>query len=418
MTAQTLTLSASPVRTVKERIQVLDVLRGFALFGILLAHLSNEFAAGPLPNEVYQSGSVIDNIANAISGILVQGKFYAIFSFLFGLSFALQLEQAKSKGGNFFGRYAWRLVILGIIGTIHHLHWRGDILTIYVILGFVMLLFHNISTKVLLIVAVLLILNTPGRITEIYRAVTAKPDSAAAQQQKPDETTARQYYDVITKGSYSENLIANFYGFKDKAEFQVMSGRIYMTLGYFLMGLYMGRRKLFEKLAQHKLFFKKLFKYCGFATLGLIGIAIIIFAAVMPLLQLQDNPYMNIMGGGLYDSANAALTFFYIAGVTLLFTNPVWTNKLSLLAPVGKMALTNYLLQTAIGLLLFQGYGLGLFFKMGVAAATALTIPIFIAQVLFSKWWLSRFQYGPVEWLWRFLTYFKLPPMTRNQIVA
>jgi uncharacterized protein len=417
MTAQTLTLSESPVQ-VKERIQMLDVLRGFALFGILLAHLSNEFAAGPLPNAVYQSGNVIDNIASAFSGILVQGKFYAIFSFLFGLSFALQLGQAKLKEGNFIGRYAWRLIVLGIIGTIHHLHWRGDILTIYVVLGFLMLLFHNISTKALLIISFVLILNIPGRLTDIYRAIITKPDSTVAQQNRPDETNAQQYYDVITKGSYFENLKANFYGFKDKAEFQVMSGRIYMTLGYFLMGLYMGRRRLFEKLAQHKPFFKKLFKYCGFATLGLIAVAVIIFTVIMSLLQLQDSPYMNVIGGGIYDTANAALTFFYIAGVTLLFTKPTWTNRLSFLAPVGKMALTSYLLQTAIGLLIFQGYGLGLFFKIGVAAATALTIPIFIAQVLFSKWWLSRFQYGPVEWLWRAITYFTLPPMTKKPMAV
>jgi uncharacterized protein len=252
----------------------------------------------------------------------------------------------------------------------------------------------------------------------MYRTFTARPDSAVAQQNQPDETNAQQYYDVITKGSYTENLIANFYAFKDKAEFQVMSGRIYMTLGYFLMGLYMGRRKLFEQLARHKPFFKKMFKYCGFATLGLIALAIIIFAALMPLLQWQESPYMNVLGGGIYDTANATMTFFYIAGLTLLFTKPAWTNRLSFLAPVGKMALTSYLLQTAIGLLIFQGYGLGLFFKIGTAAATALTIPVFIAQVLFSRWWLSRYQYGPVEWLWRALTYFKLPPMSKKQQTA
>lgn len=414
MTTQTITLpTQTTVKVAKERIQILDVLRGFALFGILFAHLSNQFAAGPLPGSVYQSGGTIDNIANVFSGIFIQGKFYAIFSFLFGLSFALQVEQSKLKAGNFLRSYAWRLLVLGMIGTIHHIHWRGDILTIYVVLGFLMLLFHNLPAKPLLIVALLLVVNVPGRLSSIYRLVS-EPQPKAMQQNGPDEKVAQQYFDVITKGSYTENLKANFIAFRDKAEFQVMSGRIYMTLGYFLLGLYMGRRKLFQHLSENKPFFRKVFKYCGFATLGLIVLAAGLF--IMPL--LQNSPFMQVIGGGIYDTANAAMTFFYIAGITLLFTRPTWTGRLSFLAPVGKMALTSYLLQTAIGLLIFQGYALGLFFEIGVAAATALTIPVFILQVILSRWWLSRFEYGPVEWLWRWLTYFKVPPMYKKQVPA
>jgi uncharacterized protein len=156
---------------VKARIQVLDVLRGFALFGILFAHLSNQFSAGMLPQHVYESimGSPVDMVATVISNIFVQGKFYTIFSFLFGLSFALQLGSAQEKGGPFLGRYAWRLLVLGIIGTIHHIHWRGDILTIYVVLGFVMLLFRNLPDKPLLILSFLLFLNLPTVLTIFTR---------------------------------------------------------------------------------------------------------------------------------------------------------------------------------------------------------------------------------------------------------
>lgn len=407
-----------PAIQVKERIQILDVLRGFALFGILFAHLSNEFSAGMLPQHVYEK--IMNEPANmvvmVISNVFVQGKFYTIFSFLFGLSFALQVGSAQEKGGRFLGKYAWRLVVLGMIGTIHHLHWRGDILTIYVVLGFIMLLFRNIPDKPLLLISLLLLLNLPTRITNLYETLTAHPTSdnpPAEQANKQREAEAEKYYDLIKNGSYTETIKANFKAFKDKSAFQVMSGRIYMTLGFFLLGLFAGRRKLFEHLSSTKPLFKKIFKYTGLGTLALIALACTLF--LTPL--MRDNPYANLIGGLIFDTGSNALSLFYIAGVTLLFTRQRWANRLSYLAPVGKLALTSYLVQTVFGLLIFQGYGLNLFAEIGVAAATALTLPIFFLQVVFSRWWLSRYQYGPVEWLWRSLTYFQLQPLARPQPV-
>lgn len=419
MTTQTI-LSASdarilPASQVKERIQVVDVLRGFALFGILFAHLSNEFSAGMLPQRVYETmmSAPANTVMVVISNIFVQGKFYTIFSFLFGLSFALQLGSAQEKGGHFLSRYAWRLLILGVIGMIHHIHWRGDILTIYVILGFVMLLFRNLSNKSLLIISLLLVMNLPARITNMYETITANPVPDKVQtdeKTKQQETKAENYYDLIKKGSYVRNLQENFVAFADKMEFQIESGRIYMTLGFFLMGLYTGRKKIFEHLAANKTLFRKIFKHTGFTTLGLIALACGLF--LTPL--MKDNPYANVIGSFIFDTGSTSLTLFYIAGVTLLFTRNKWVRGLSYLAPVGKMALTSYLVQTAFGLLIFQGYTLNLFAEIGVAAATALTLPIFLLQIFFSKWWLAKYQYGPIEWLWRSLTYLKLQPLARQ----
>jgi uncharacterized protein len=110
---------------------------------------------------------------------------------------------------------------------------------------------------------------------------------------------------------------------------------------------------------------------------------------------MKDNPFANTIGGLIFDAGSNALTLFYIAGVSLLFSRKKWTSRLSYLAPVGKMALTNYLVQTALGLLIFQSYGFNLFAEVGVALATALTLPIFFLQVVFSKWWLTYYQYGP-----------------------
>jgi uncharacterized protein len=404
-----------PARQVKERIQVVDVLRGFALFGILFAHLSNEFSAGMLPQRVYETmmNAPANMVVVVISNILVQGKFYTIFSFLFGLSFALQLGSAREKGGHFLGRYAWRLVILGVIGFIHHIHWRGDILTIYVILGFAMLLFRNLPDKTLLIVSLLLVLNLPGRVINVYEAITAKPAQTQGEaENKQREAQAENYYGFIKNASYVRTLKENFIAFADKMQFQVESGRIYMTLGFFLLGMYAGRRRLFEQLPDNKPFFRKIFRYTGYLTLGLIALACGLF--LTPL--MKDSPYANLTGGFIFDTGNTALTLFYISGISLLFFRKPWTKGLSHLAPVGKMALTSYLMQTAFGLLIFQSYGLNMFAEIGVAAATALTIPIFLLQVVFSKWWLAKYQYGPVEWLWRSLTYFRMQPLAKHSL--
>jgi uncharacterized protein len=133
---------------------------------------------------------------------------------------------------------------------------------------------------------------------------------------------------------------------------------------------------------------------------------------------MKDNAYGNVVGGLIFDTGSNALSLFYIAGVTLLFTRSQWARRLSYLAPVGKMALTSYLVQTAFGILLFQSFGLSLFAEIGIAAATALTLPIFFLQVVFSKWWLAKYQYGPVEWVWRSLTYLKLQPLAKQQLLS
>jgi uncharacterized protein len=344
----------------------------------------------------------------AFSGIFFQGKFYTIFSFLFGLSFALQLTGAVRREAHFLVRYGWRLLLLGAIGLLHHIHWRGDILSIYAVLGFALLPFRNVPDKWLVAVALLLVLNVPARLTDGYHVLTT-PVATAGDAGKAD---AERYYELIKHGSYGQTLRENFYAFDEKMAFQVDSGRLYMTLGFFLLGLYAGRRRFFESFDTHKSFFRKLCRYSGFATLTLIAAALLLFLVI----RLPESGYTRLLGGFIFDTANTALTLFYLAGVTLLFGKPNWAKKLAVLAPVGRMGLTNYLLQTVIGLVLFQGYALNLMGEISVALSSALALPVFALQVQYSKWWLSRFRYGPLEWLWRSGTYLQPQPFLRRTV--
>ncbi|GAB2593478.1 DUF418 domain-containing protein [Spirosoma areae] len=403
--------TAEPDNTV--RIQVVDALRGFALLGILLVHVSVWFDGGPLPGSVYQINNegVANTVVQTILGVFFSGKFYTFFSFLFGLSFALMLTRSTESGGAFLRRFARRLLILGAIGFLHNLHWRGDILGIFAMLGFVMLLFRNAPIRWVLVVAMLLILNLPVRVRDAYTSFFVTPPTKAQndQRQKAFDTVVTANYQVIKHGNYGEVALLNLRELKTKMEFQFDSGRIYITLGFFLLGLYAGRRRLFQHLVQHRSLFRKVTRFSGFAVLGII----ILFAIAISIFGANSQPpkAIEVIFSFLFDVGNGLLTVFYITGLTLLFSRISWQRVVPPFVAVGKMALTNYVLQSVFGTLIFYGYGLGRIGEISSAVAVTLTIPIFVGQILLSRWWLSRFQYGPLEWLWRSLTFGKAQPM-------
>ena len=159
------------INPVRSRIEVIDVLRGFTLLGIIITHTIEQYYAGPLPEVITsaQNKSVIDGIVEGVCFILIMGKFYMIFSFLFGLSFFIQFDKADTDN-NFLLRFSWRLLILLGIGMVHHLHYRGDILSIYALLGFGLLISGWMSNRWLLMSAIFLILNIPSF---IYRVTIA-----------------------------------------------------------------------------------------------------------------------------------------------------------------------------------------------------------------------------------------------------
>lgn len=400
------------------RIVTVDALRGFALLGIIFAHFIYWYTGAGLPQQVYQMYSDAGSQAvSIVNGIFVFGKFFTFFSFLFGLSFFLQMQSLQKKEDSFVWRYAWRLFILGVIGLIHHALWRGDILSIYVPLGFILLFVRNISNRWLLIIALLLIFNLPARIMDVIHYFTQKPPVPNAA--PPVDEDAQRYYDAIKGGSFLDMIKNNWQGLSTKFAFQFDSGRIYITLGFFMLGTYAGRKKWFENLSEAKPIIKRICKRSGFITLGIILFSIALFALNQVLkLGLENNPYINFLFSILFDVGNSLLTIFYISGLTMLMFRVRWQKWLFPLSYVGKMALTSYVSQTLFGLLLFYHFGLGLFLKTSPAINILISIGVYIIQALFARWWLSRYNYGPVEWLWRSLTFFRWQPMKKLQKTA
>ena len=394
--------------TNQERIQVIDVLRGFTLLGIILVHFTEQYYAGQPPkiHENYGAHNLADMIVQGFIGIFISGKFFMIFSFLFGMSFFLQLNKSDGSPAFLF-RFAWRLIVLFAIGFIHHLHYRGDILTIYAILGVGLLLCYKLPDKFLLALALLLVFDAPAIIQRTVDVLSAS--DTANPFLSSDEKALEVYYNTLKSGSYTDILRANFYEFMPKFDFQILSGRLYITMGLFLLGLYAGRKNVFENIP----FFKKLIHYGLWSLLGCVvfaGIlALVVFVAKVEMTQSLQ----FLIGGSVYDVFNTALAAIYVGLIVAAFQKEKWRQRLMNFYEVGRMGLSTYLIQALVGTVLLFGYGFGWLGDFGAGIWATIALIVFTLQILFSKWWLARFQYGPVEWLWRSLTNFKIQSLKK-----
>jgi uncharacterized protein len=404
-----ITAAAQP----QARILTIDVLRGFALFGILYAHMIFWYSGGPLPEYVYTAYMDIPNgIAIMFNFLFFNAKFFSLFSFLFGLSFYIQIKGLEAKGDHPSLRFAWRLFILGLIGVIHHLFWRADILTIYVPLGFLLLFTRNLSNKTTAIIAAIFILNLPTKLIEIISIIIHGTPAFIA-----DEFIAngKKYYAAMTQASFAGVVEHNIYAIQEKIDYQLTSGRLFITFGFFMLGMLAGRLKWFENIESSNDFFKSVFKKSGFVIIGVAIIGMIFGVCALALgVDVEKAPWARWFSGFLIDMFNASVTIFYIASICLLMLKPKWQARMAPLSYIGKMALTSYLSQSLFGVLLFFHFGLGWFFLTSPALNAIICIAVFAIQVIFCKFWLTRYNYGPVEWLWRSATYLKWQPLQKK----
>ncbi len=401
--------------THSDRIQVIDSLRGFSLIGIVIAHTANQYIAGP-PGPGYNIllGPVDEFVGN-VGTYLAFGKFFTIFSFLFGLSFAIQMDRAAQANRPFVGRTLWRLVILFAIGFTHSLFYSGDILRIYAFLGLFLVLMRRLGNRTILIIGLLLVFNAPLLINRAV-SLTAPPPTpaqieAGRKQGAEFMKMAAEQYRIKSTGTVGEVVAMNAKdGLVSTLFFQLFTGRLFITLGLFLLGLYAGRRRLFVDSPGNRRFFQRLLFGSG-------GLALVstILASVYGGFGFGEGPagWQGIVGATAFDVHQATLSAFYVAAVTLLF----WQTKAQLLralVAVGRLGLTTYLTQTVFGVLVFLGYGLGQMGKLGMATSIGIGLAFFALQIPVANWWLSRFHYGPVEWLWRSLTYGKAQPWRKK----
>jgi uncharacterized protein len=393
-----------------ERIHVLDILRGFALLGILAVNM--QLFSSPIYlvlTGLQHWEEPLDVAVERFIRFFAHGKFYPIFSFLFGLGMALQYERAERRGAEQFGTvYARRLFVLLGFGMVHaFLIWEGDILLVYAMFGFLLLLFVQRSKTTLLVWAgiclVLPILLT-GALYLIFLLARMVPEAAAGidafgGHELYYREKAEENIQTFAHGTYLEILrqrLANL-AFLYKISFFYVP----IIFGMFLLGLFAAKQRLFHDVPGHRSFFWKTVLWAG--AVGLIGNTLFYVSFEV---QAED-PYSFwfVIGTAGMSLGATALALCYVSGITLLAQREWWLRRLAWLAPVGRMALTNYLAQSLICTTIFYSYGLGLFGAVGPAAGLLLTFGIFIAQIFWSRWWMSRFEFGPAERLWRRFTY-------------
>ncbi len=410
-----------------ERLALLDVLRGFALGGVFVANAFLFFSGWVLlPRaqvEAWQR-SPVEATAQHLFSFLVAGKAMTVFGFLFGLGFSLLLLRAEARGVAVVPLYRRRLAVLFGFGLTHIFAlWYGDILAVYALAGAALLLFRNQPTRRLVALALLLIFVWPVLVALAERLVPlllhSREEVAAAAKAAGTEAALRKVdtLEAFAAGSYLRVVSANaryylndFIGPRIWAYFGIV-------LGKFLLGLVVGRMGLLRDVPGHRALLRRVLGW-GLA-LGLLGNGAAL--AVRLLLQHKVLPMQSpwlLLLSPVRELGDLALAAFYVAAIALAFQRPRGQRLLSLLAPAGRMALTNYLMQSVIGLLVFYGLGLGLIGKLPPSRSLPLLTALYLGQVALSHLWLAFFRFGPAEWLWRSLTYGQRQPLLRAQGVG
>ena len=398
----------------ENRILFLDILRGIAILFIFTANIPYLSGYFMLSDEQIQTFSTakFDEYFDFVMFTLVDGKFYSIFSLLFGIGFVIQFNNLKKHNLPFVPFFRKRMFWLLLIGLCHLFFiWIGDILTLYALLGFVLILFRNHTDKQLLKWSVILIIFPVFHWLFIYITEWNYPNAVFGLYGQYWESLNLPMQD-FGNGNVRPNE-AYFFGTTSLQEFFKIKlgrpllrlgmilneGRAFKVLGIFLIGIWSGRKILNENILSDSKLLKKIALW-GF----IIGLPVSIFRTTIDFF-IEGNHFWEFMNYVTYALGTVPLAIAYTASVALACQNK--TTILKWFAPVGQMALSSYIFQTFISVFIFHGIGLGHRGEFSFSAIIAITIGIFIVQILFCRWWLSKFKYGQLEWVWRQLTYGK-----------
>jgi uncharacterized protein len=402
-----------------ERITVIDALRGFALFGILMVNIHlmyepmTQMMLGAKPD-----ASVLQIIGESIVKFFFEGKFYVIFSMLFGFGFYIFMNKSTDSNTSALPVFRRRLFFLLLFGVAHiSLLWAGDVLFYYSLFGFILILFRKSSDKKIikwavafaLIPIILISLMTVGvslasQVPEVKAEMDVQFQSSLVVMSELVERASLVY----STGSFHEIVSVRVEEYLNLLAGSLMSF-CPVILAMFLLGYLAARKGIIKNYMNNLPVFKTIFRWglaVGIITSGLYAVSFRNATLMVPSAWSLLASTMHIIGG-------ISLGLCYVSGIVILFINGKAGFFSNYLAPVGRMALTNYLVQSITTAFLFHSYGLGLFGKISVWQGMAIVVVIFALQIVFSRWWLSRYQFGPFEWLWRSLTYWKFQPMKK-----
>jgi uncharacterized protein len=432
----------------EERLALVDVLRGFALLGILLVNivwftqpLGYEFAG------IDRHLPLHDRLAEMAIQFFGESKFYSLFSLLFGFGMAIQMGRAQARGRSFVRTYMRRLLVLLLIAAAHiTLLWFGDILHAYAILGFVLLLFRNCRQRTLVIwivsiifVPIAFLFGVVG-LAQLVKTIDTRPHAASAPASTPAASVASSTSQPTTPAAAAASSPADLESEKIKEYFRglvareletyrgssfgaiarqrledfsvawvLVAGIYHVIFTMFLFGLWMARAGILHDPVAHR---RWLIRAAVVGVgLGLPLNAVLVWAESDA--AKDSNAMIALIASPMTFIAGPTLAIGYMSVLALWFQTHGGRKALSWLAPSGRMALTTYLFQSLVFTTLCYGYGFGLFGHIGTLAGVGIALVVFAAQTALGHVWMRRFRFGPVEWLWRSLTYWHIQPMRR-----
>ena len=384
-----------------KRLDVVDALRGFALLAIVLIHNVEHYNIFCFPEWQPEWLTALDKYVWDTTFFLLAGKAFATFSLLFGFSFFIQLSNQEKRGRDFRARFAWRLILLMLFAELHSLFYNGDILLLYAVCGFSLLAVCKLPNRAVWIIATFLLLQP----FEWYRMIHALVDSTY-------ETSiggifsvfAQKCAHIVREGNFFDFVRSNITNGQIYSNcWQVENGRLFQVPALFMYGMLLGRMRYFEKSRASVRFWKRLL-----LCFSVVFVLLYVFKQrVVPCFIDQVSASFNTAFQVAFSSY---LSFSMMCVLVAIFVlcwfhvqNGYRFQRWLILC--GRMSLTNYITQSIMGCTIYAGYGLGLWNDVGATLSILIGVGIFFVQLWWSRVWLSHFKQGPLEFIWKKLTW-------------
>lgn len=374
-----------------ERLGVVDALRGFALFAIVLLHNLEHYNIYFNPETLPAWMQRVDSAVWDTLFFLFAGKAYATFSLLFGFSFYIQMRNAARKGYDFRLRFAWRMLLLSLFAMLHSLFYNGDILLLYAVAGLVLIAVCRIKDRWVLLIATVCLLQP----LEILRGVISICSPETVLPSGFFIPYADRAYDAGINGDLWTVLRSNITdGILYSNLWQIEAGRLFQTPALFMLGMLLGRRGFFVKSDMALLFWKRV-------AVGAALIFIPLYVLRLHTEGMTGESFFLFLFNEAYSLSNFAFMALLVSLFTLAWFARDGYRWQRFIIPYGRMSLTNYIMQSAIGVSIYYSFGGGLYKYTGGTYTVLTGCAIFLLQLAFSRYWLSRHRQGPLEYLWK-----------------
>ena len=390
-----------------DRLPTLDILRGFALMGILIMNMPGfSYSGFAEADGSHLWASPVDQWAEQVRDLLFSGKFNSLFSLLFGIGFTIQFQRMQERDPTRAPTmYLRRLTVLLVIGLVHAcVFWTGDVLHIYALLGMVLLFgLRRVSDRgIVVLIGACLAYPVAA---SLLRLAIVTPDFTA-QRVRTAQAFEASNNAAYGAGTFADTVVENLrvmaYGYFDLWSLWGTFGWYVMLAMTMMIGLLAGRRRWVQRVPELMPRIRRL-------TWWALALGLVLGAAFTVIFELNRAPgpsLVKVLGGLCYSLSRLALMVFYVLVIVRIAHTAAGRRWFKPFEAAGRMPLTNYLMQTALCITLFNAWGFGLWLKVGPAAGLVLALFIFFAvQVPWSLWWLRRHDRGPMEALWARWTY-------------